>query len=190
MLHISSIQLVIWSKKRYLSALCGLLLPLAGHATTTQVIENPMHSGLIEVGRGEMDWLWFNVYKAKLMTSTGKYQSGVYPQLLDIEYYRDIEAEDLLEATADQWRHLGYSKDEIANWLQLLKGIWPNVMPGDHLSFKIIDTQHSQFFFNGQPLKIIDEPKLAEAFLAIWLSTNTSRPSLRAQLLGEKSCDC
>ncbi|MFB2659335.1 chalcone isomerase family protein [Shewanella mangrovisoli] len=190
MSHLSSILSAMFSRRRYLCALCGLLLPVAGYSATPAAIENTLSSGLVEVGRGEMDWLWFNVYKAKLMTSTGKYQSGIYPQLLDIEYYRDIEANDLLEATADQWRHLGYTKDEIANWLQLLKGIWPNVVPGDHLSFKLIDAQRSQFFFNGQPLGIIEEPKLAEAFLAIWLSTNTSRPTLRAQLLGEKSCDC
>ncbi|MFV0597288.1 chalcone isomerase family protein [Shewanella sp.] len=188
--QISSMFSSVTSRKRYLGALCGLLMPLAGYATTTSAMINPMTSGLVEVGRGEMDWLWFNVYKAKLMTTTGKYQSGVYPQLLDIEYYRDIESSDLLEATAEQWRHLGYAKQEIANWLQLLKGIWPNVAPGDHLSFKIIDSQRSQFFFNGQPLEVIQEPQFAEAFLAIWLSTNTSRPSLRAQLLGEKSCDC
>ncbi|MGL5359930.1 MAG: chalcone isomerase family protein, partial [Shewanella sp.] len=61
---------------------------------------------------------------------------------------------------------------------------------GDHLSFHIIDGQRSQFFFNQQPLNLIEEPQFAEAFLAIWLSPRTSRPELRAQLLGEKSCDC
>ena len=95
----------------------------------------------------EMDWLWFSLYKARLMTVNGRYQQGQYPLLLDIEYYRDIDAADLLEATADQWRHLGYADSDIGRWLNLLKGIWPDVTPGDHLSFKIIDANQSQFYF-------------------------------------------
>ena len=143
-----------------------------------------------EVGRGEMDWLWFSLYKAKLMTVNGRYQQGQYPLLLDIEYYRDIESEDLLEATKDQWQHLAFAENDIQRWLSLLTATWPDVKQGDHLSFKVMDGQTSQFFFNHQPLEIIQDADFAEAFLAIWLSKDTSRPSLRAQLLGEKPCDC
>ncbi|MEL4239988.1 chalcone isomerase family protein [Shewanella xiamenensis] len=178
------------STKTYLSAIFGLLLLFPGYANSTATVDNSVTLDLVEVGRGEMDWLWFNLYKARLMTPTGQYQQGEYPQLLDIEYYRDIDAADLLEATADQWRHLGYADSDIGHWLNLLKGIWPDVTLGDHLSFKIIDANQSQFYFNQQPLGLIQEPQFAQAFLAIWLSTKTSRPSLRAQLLGEKSCDC
>lgn len=143
-----------------------------------------------EVGRGEMDWLWFSLYKARLMTVNGRYQQGQYPLLLDIEYYRDIESEDLLEATKDQWQHLAFAENDIQRWLSLLTATWPDVKQGDHLSFKVMDGQTSQFFFNHQPLEIIQDADFAEAFLAIWLSKDTSRPSLRAQLLGEKPCDC
>ncbi|MDT3293790.1 DUF2878 family protein [Shewanella sp. SP2S2-6] len=143
-----------------------------------------------EVGRGEMDWLWFSLYKARLMTVNGRYQQGQYPLLLDIEYYRDIESEDLLEATKDQWQHLAFAENDIQRWFSLLTATWPDVKQGDHLSFKVMDGQTSQFFFNHQPLEIIQDADFAEAFLAIWLSKDTSRPSLRAQLLGEKPCDC
>ncbi|GIU04323.1 chalcone isomerase family protein [Shewanella morhuae] len=183
----------------------GLLLltlftaPLAARegdtlASTTVVVESSEVSeptqNFLEVGRGEMDWLWFSLYKAKLMTLTGRYQQGQYPLLLDIEYYRDIAAEDLLQATREQWQHLLFSADDIERWQSLLTATWPDVKPGDHLSFKAIDEQTSQFFFNQQPLGVMHDANFAAAFLAIWLSKDTSRPSLRAQLLGEKSCDC
>ncbi|MGL4446438.1 MAG: chalcone isomerase family protein [Shewanella sp.] len=147
-------------------------------------------AAFIEVGRGEMDWLWFSLYKARLMTLNGRYQPGQYPLILDIEYYRDIAAKDLLSATQDQWQHLHFPEQDIRRWLGLLTAVWPDVKSGDHLSFNIIDGQTSQFFFNQQPLTQIEDPNFAEAFLAIWLSPHTSRPDLRAQLLGEKSCDC
>ncbi|QYJ79783.1 chalcone isomerase family protein [Shewanella acanthi] len=176
--------------KACLGAYLGLLLPFNGIAADSAQIDNSMSSGLIEVGRGEMDWLWFSLYRARLMTVTGQYQSEQYPQLLDIEYYREIDAEDLLKATKEQWLHLGFKESDVQAWLLLLKGIWPDVKEGDHLSFKIIDPQKSQFYFNQQPLGVIENPQFAQAFLAIWLSNKTSRPALRAQLLGEKSCDC
>lgn len=187
------------------SSSLGLLLlslftvPLAAReadtlVSTTAAVESTWVSEpkqkFLEVGRGEMDWLWFSLYRAKLMTLTGRYQQGQYPLLLDIEYYRDIAAEDLLEATRDQWQHLQFSADDIARWQDLLAATWPDVKPGDHLSFKVIDEQTSQFFFNQQPLGVMHDANFAAAFLAIWLSKDTSRPSLRAQLLGEKSCDC
>ncbi|MCL1089982.1 chalcone isomerase family protein [Shewanella profunda] len=145
---------------------------------------------LIEVGRGEMDWLWLSLYKAKLMTATGRYQQGQYPILLEIEYYRDIDSDDLLQATRDQWKQLRFSNTDIEGWLSVLRSIWPDVKQGDHLSFMIVDGQTSQFFYNQQPLNMINDTHFAEAFLAIWLSPQTSGPSLRAQLLGETSCDC
>lgn len=185
------------------SCLCLLALglltaPLTKVEAKTSSVENKtleltdagVRLTFLEVGRAEMDWLWFNLYRARLLTLTGHYQEGQYPQLLDIEYYRDIDAEDLLEATKDQWKHLGFAENDIQRWLGLLDATWPDVKQGDHLSFKVIDGQTSQFFFNHQPLDIIHDANFADAFLAIWLSKDTSRPSLRAQLLGEKPCDC
>lgn len=185
------------------SCLCLLALglltaPLTKVEAKTSSVENKtleltdagVRLTFLEVGRAEMDWLWFNLYRARLLTLTGHYQEGQYPQLLDIEYYRDIDAEDLLEATKDQWKHLGFAENDIQRWLGLLDATWPDVKQGDHLSFKVIDGKTSQFFFNHQPLDVIHDTNFAGAFLAIWLSKDTSRPSLRAQLLGEKPCDC
>lgn len=158
--------------------------------STKAISVQHLNSPLIEVGRGEMDWLWLSLYKAKLMTATGHYQQEQYPQLLEIEYYRDIDSEDLLQATREQWQKLGFSNTDIERWLSVLASIWPDVKQGDYLSFMVIDGKTSQFFYNQQPLNMIDDAHFAQAFLAIWLSPKTSRPSLRAQLLGEKSCDC
>ncbi len=182
--------MAVVSRRAYWGIICGLLLPFNGIGAAANSVVGNMTSGLIEVGRGEMDWLWFSLYRAKLMTPTGLYQQEQYPQLLDIEYYREIDAKDLLQATREQWQHLGFTDVQIKSWLQLLQGRWPNVAQGDHLSFKVIDAQTSQFYFNGKPLGMIEDPQFAPAFLGIWLSAKTSRPNLRKQLLGEKSCDC
>ena len=166
------------------------------HQAKSAVITQPhgVTSGLKEVGRGEMDWLWFDLYRAILFTPDGRYPEDVsqqgFPQVLDIEYYRAIDSNDLVEATLDQWRHLGIATEIAALWQTHLASLWPNVQQGDHLSFKLYSADQGEFYFNGRSIGIVDEAGFAQGFLAIWLSNETSRPKLRAQLLGEKKCDC
>ncbi len=143
-----------------------------------------------EVGRGEMSVLWFNLYQASLLTPTGEYRQGDYPLKLDIRYQRDIEADDLVNATVEQWQHLNFSEQQILVWQQELLGLWPDVTDGERLAFECLSADSGNFYFNGELLGNVSSPGFAQAFLAIWLSENTSRPDLRAQLMGDKSCDC
>ncbi|BCV67588.1 hypothetical protein TUM17387_29470 [Shewanella carassii] len=151
-----------------------------------------------EVGRGEMDWWFMTLYRARLLTPDGSYQPNSFPQQLEIQYYRDIPASRLLETTKHQWLHLGYDREQISAWLALLEGLWPDVEQGDRLSFVASGPQQGYFLFNDKPLAaiVIDESassehkRFADAFLAIWLSERSSRPQLRAQLIGEQACKC
>ena len=148
---------------------------------------------LKEVGRGEMRWMWFELYRARLLTLSGQYSEAertLYPQMLDIEYYRQIDSKDLVEATLEQWQHLGFGEQEIKQWQDALVSAWPNVNPGDRLSFLVKNDDVGEFFYNDKSIGEISVTGFPQAFLAIWLSENTSRPDLRAQLLGEKACDC
>ncbi len=136
------------------------------------------------VGEADMDLLWFSIYSAKLMSVDGEYQQNQFPLKLEIEYHRDIEAEDLIEATVDQWQHIGIDNQDIARLQQQIEQAWPDVKEGDKLSFMMHNQNLGQFYFNDQALPIIQEPGFAAAFLDIWLSEQTSRPELRQELIG------
>ncbi|MDO6773849.1 chalcone isomerase family protein [Shewanella sp. 3_MG-2023] len=138
------------------------------------------------VGQADLDLLWFSVYSAKLMSVDGEYKNQQYPLKLEIQYHRDIDAEDLIEATVEQWQHIGIEQSRIPQLQAHLEGIWPDVKQGDTLSFMMHEQNKGQFFYNEQPLAMILEPGFADAFLGIWLSENTSRPKLRQQLIGVK----
>lgn len=171
------------------------LLPLAYASETDaqRVSFNVATAQLKEVGRGEMRWMWFELYRARLLTLSGQYSAAertLYPQMLDIEYYRQIDSKDLVEATLEQWQHLGFGEQEIKQWQDALVSAWPNVNSGDRLSFLVKNDDVGEFFYNDKSIGEISVTGFAQAFLAIWLSENTSRPDLRAQLLGEKACDC
>lgn len=143
-----------------------------------------------EVGRGEMQWWWFTLYRARLLTPDGGYSQGTYPLVLEIEYYQEIPSARLLEATVDQWQHLGLDSSRQQQWQTTLSELWPDVTEGDKLSLKVTSSQVSQFYFNGKPLSKAMPAGFSDDFLAIWLSEQTSRPSLRKLLLGEVACDC
>ncbi|WP_335910801.1 hypothetical protein [Shewanella indica] len=117
-----------------------------------------------EVGRGEMDWWFITLYRARLLTPDGSYQPNSFPQQLEIQYYRDIPASRLLEATKHQWLHLGYDREQISAWLALLEDIWPDVEQGDRLSFVASGPQRGHFLFNDKPLAaiVIDESASSE----------------------------
>lgn len=69
-----------------------------------------------------------------------------------------------MQATREQWQKLGFSKTDIERWLSVLASIWPDVKQGDYLSFMVIDGKTSQFFYNQQPLNMIDDAHFAQAF--------------------------
>ncbi|WP_110456267.1 chalcone isomerase family protein [Shewanella algidipiscicola] len=142
---------------------------------------------LEKIGAGEMSYLFWTLYRAELFASERPLSVNAgnkQVKALRIEYYKTIDKQALVEATAEQWQHLGYSPADIAQWVVPLQRIWPNVTPGDRLTLLVNQSGMSQFYLADQLIGQIDDPRFGEAFLAIWLSENTSEPKLRQQLLG------
>ncbi|GGP79870.1 chalcone isomerase family protein [Shewanella ulleungensis] len=137
-----------------------------------------------QVGSASMSMMWFDIYSAKLYSSDGKYQANQLPLKLEIEYHRNIEAEDLIDATVDQWQHLGISAQKIDEYREQLAKAWPDVKEGDRLTFMVNTATQAEFLFNDKPYFKVSNMQFSADFLAIWLSENTSRPKLRQQLIG------
>lgn len=144
----------------------------------------PVINQLQTVGQGEMQWLFIDLYQAKLYAKGGEYRAHSYPHALDIAYRIDIDKEDLVTATQEQWQQLSFEGQRYQRWLSQLSQIWPDIKSGDKLTFVVTDENTSRFYHNGELLSSLNQPGFADAFLAIWLSPNTSRPDLRRQLLG------
>ena len=161
--------------------LCLLLVSSAISASPLQQ--------LTKLGEGEMSYLFWNVYRAELYVKELPYQQGDYPKLLKIKYFRDIEKEDLLNATKEQWQHIGISESAIAGWLVQLQTIWPDINEGDQLIIYVNKAGQSIFYsdisdVSTQELGVIKDEEFGPAFLDIWLSEKTSEPELRVKLLG------
>ncbi|UGA56594.1 chalcone isomerase family protein [Vibrio sp. VB16] len=159
---------------------------------TASVSASPI-SHLNKVGEGEMTYLFWTIYQAEFYRGVEQEKDNAMivilakdenEKALKIEYFKSISKRALIDATIDQWQHLGYRQNNIDKWAAPLERIWPDVEPGNTITIRVRKNGQSQFFFNDAPIGAIDSQDFGDAFLSIWLSENTSEPKLRQQLLG------
>ncbi|MGL5008016.1 MAG: chalcone isomerase family protein [Plesiomonas sp.] len=139
------------------------------------------------VGQGTMSWLWADIYSVTLLNRSGVYQPNTYPVALSIAYFTDIDAEDLVSTTRDEWERLKIQTPKVRqNWLTQLEQIWPDIKPYDTLTFYASSPNIGEFYHNAQRIGQIRAPQFSPSFLAIWLSENSLQPALTRQLKGEQ----
>lgn len=147
-----------------------------------------------KVGSAALTWGPFTVYTSELRTPDGLYHGTEQNQVLIITYKRDIDRDDLVEATRDQWQAQGILQREpqSESWLRMLTSLWPDVTAGTQLAFVLNDKQ-GQFWYRASalqktftPLGGVQSQAFSTHFLAIWLDPRTQYPELRQQLIGGK----
>jgi len=138
------------------------------------------------VGQARLEVLWWPVYESRLYSPGGDYVEGVRPLRLEIQYLRDVEAQDLVDHTRKEWQRLGVEGPQSEQWLRTLARLWPDVRKNDLLALVLDKQGRGTFYLNGKALGTIDDPGFGEDFLAIWLSPKTSRPELRLALIGKE----
>ncbi len=147
------------------------------------------------VGKATLSWGFWDIYDSALFTLTGqflekKYQADALSLLLLIKYQKNFSAKTLLDATADQWAHLGIEDQNIKRWKKSMTGSWPAVQKGDQLYY-FYNGVKGQFFYQQKKKKPYLYSELtnkaqAKAFIAIWLSPYTAYPKMRTALIGDK----
>ncbi|MDF2178212.1 chalcone isomerase family protein [Aliiglaciecola sp. CAU 1673] len=167
-------------------ALLSLMLLAATMPLMASVMSSRALSDLQLVGQAKLNVLFWEIYHSSLYSVDGEYQPGHYPIALRIQYLRDIDAQELVDATRDEWKKQGLSEDQFSSWLTTLATIWPDIQDGDVLLLRVDEQVHSHFYHNSKPVGEIDDPDFGPAFLNIWLSEKASYPKLRAQLIGKE----
>ena len=160
----------------FLAVLC--ILVFSGVSMASPIDE------LKKVGEAKLKVLFWDVYNSSLYNQTGVYQAEQFPQALKINYLRDIDAEDLIKRTQDEWENLGIKQATFSQWIPLLTNIFPNIKKGDTLLLSVNENQQSEFFFNGKTIGTITDKTFGKSFLRIWLDENCSYPKVRNKLIG------
>jgi hypothetical protein len=148
--------------------------------------------GLSTLGQASLTWLGIPIYDATLWSERGSFQPWGFSQklALRIDYHRNIDAARLAETTRKEWQKL---EDDVNlpgearrnEWLAQVEAIWPDVTPGDYIVTVVEPGGACRFYSPRGLLGIIEDPEFGPAFLSIWLHPQTSRPELRAGLIGE-----
>ena len=82
-------------------------------------------------------------------------------------------------------KHIGaVSETQSAPWLAAMGKLFPDVQAGDRLTGLQQPGQAARFYFNGVLRGEVADADFTRLFFGIWLSSRTSEPKLRAQLLG------
>jgi len=150
---------------------------------STYLLASPVNH-LNKVGEGEMRYLFWTLYLAEFFTESTAHNTDNKSKALRITYYKKISRQALVDATEEQWQHLGFQSGTISQWSAHISNIWPDIEPGDELTLVISPTGYSQFYFDEKLIGKIDDTTFGNAFISIWLSENTTEPKLRQQLLG------
>lgn len=137
---------------------------------------------LKEVGRTELNWIFWKVYDIRLLSADGRYQPQQYPLAIAIKYARDISSQQLVESTVEEWSRQSIDWKPI--WQTTLAKLWPDVTEGDEIILRVEPDLRSHFYFNNKMIGRIEDSQFAPAFLSIWLSENTRQPQLRNRLTG------
>lgn len=140
---------------------------------------------LEKCGEARLSLLFWDIYESTLYTPDGRYEPDVRPLRLEIRYLRSIRSEDLVAQTRKEWAAQGLASKQHDLWLETLGQLWRDVAKGDVIALTLSPSGSSTFHFNDQPLGRIPDPEFGRQFAGIWLSPNTTRPELRAALIGK-----
>lgn len=169
--------------------LCALALagaPASAAAASVVTLDT-----LVEVGSGELRWLGMEVYEARLLNGSERFDGdfSAAPLALEITYRRNIPRDRLVRTTEREWNRLSRElalpgRERVQGWLEQVGAIWPDVAPGDRIIALVQPSGVTEFHGNEGLLGAVSDPEFGPAFLGIWLHPATRAAALRAALLG------
>jgi Chalcone isomerase-like len=135
-------------------------------------------------GEGHMSFLFIKAYNARLWTDAATWSMDT-PFAMEITYGMGFDTDDLTGRTIKEMKTVdpAISDAEVARLTPELNKVYPPVKSGDRLVALYVPGKPVMFTHNGTPTGSIAGDSFIKDFFGIWLSPNTSAPSLRDKLL-------
>lgn len=140
-------------------------------------------------GAATMRFFGLRIYEAKLWsqdTAVDAKNWTTTPLALALTYARSLSGKEIAKRSLVEMRRQGdISPANAEKWLADMEAAFPDVKEGDRISGVIAEPGGPiQFFVNGKPGRKVTDAAFAKLFIGIWLSPQTSEPTLRQTLLG------
>lgn len=170
-------------RKILLTTLCCTFA--AGFANAETFIQSYVPEAKV-TGQDRYTYMVFDVYDARLYAPEGQWKADG-PYALSLSYLRRLKGEKIAERSAEEMRKQGM-KDEVklAAWYSQMKEIFPDVEKGTTLTGVHLPNKETRFYKNNERIGIIKDPAFGEWFFGIWLAQNTTAPTFRKNLIGQK----
>lgn len=142
------------------------------------------------VGSGRLRFLGLRIYDARLWSparpTAGDWETQ--PLALELQYARALVGAQIAERSLEEMRRQGPIDPALAErWLAGMKTTFPDVREGDRLTGIHRPGVAVRFFHNGSARGEWADADKARRFFGIWLSPQTSEPTLREALLGGRA---
>jgi len=173
------------NKKLLLLALTvTFFAPSVSHADIPQVQRYVANA--TEKGTARLKYLMWNVYDATLYTPQGQYKEDG-PFALKLDYLINLKGDDIAVRSIKEIRAQGFDDEtKLLKWEENMKNIFPDIESGESIIGIRDDNKNTVFYKNDTKIGQINDPDFTKVFFDIWLSPQTSQPSMRQQLLGLK----
>jgi len=177
----------------FLSLCAALLAHQPSHAQATSIaVAAEVKAELPEartLGSARMRFLGMDIYDARLFAPALKRNDyTAMPFALEVQYLRSFESASIAERSLKEMRRIGnISPEKEKSWLDAMRNAFPDVKSGDRITGFHKPGVGTRFFVNGLARASIDEPEFSRFFFGIWLSTHTSEPKMRTELLAGAS---
>lgn len=146
--------------------------------------------GARSLGQARLVVYGFSIYDARLWAGESFAVSNyaTEPFALELRYLRNFSGAMIAERSLKEMRRLGAVSDEKAVlWLDMMKKTFPDVKKGDQLIGIHRSDGSASFVLNGKPIGEVREEEFNRLFFGIWLSSKTSEPKMRNELIGATS---
>lgn len=128
----------------------------------------------------------FSVYDASLWVLPG-FQAQAFAQhpfALHLRYLRSFTNAIITERSVDEMaRQSGATAESRASWQKWLRGAFPDIRSGDHVTGINRPGEGAVFLTNGRQTGLVPDTEFARLFFGIWLASDTSEPAMRQALL-------
>jgi Chalcone isomerase-like len=160
---------------------CAAAMPVAAAAAPAEVAD-VIHAEQ-PFGEGKYKVLIITAYTATLWTDA-KAWSMDEPFALTLTYGMRFSTDDIVSRSLGEMKHVdpALNDADLKAYGEMLAKAFPPVKSGDRITALYVPGKATRFFHNGAPTAEIDSG-LNSDFFGIWLSPNTSAPSLRAALI-------
>jgi hypothetical protein len=175
-------------RRLVLGAMVACALPPAAWAAATPPAELRVRVPNARLaGEGRLTWLGLSIYEARLWTQPG-FDAARFSEAdfaLELIYARALDGQRIAERSLTEMeRNAKLGEAQRERWLSAMSRLFPDVAAGDRITGLHLRGNGARFFHNGQARGEVPDTAFAGRFFGIWLSAQTSEPSLRKALLG------